>query len=125
LVRYRVSPTSMTAGSVDAVAEGQRIRLSAVRQLLDIRTGTPEMAQADIIAMTTLLLGSERGVRAENTSRALDNIMRLASAFYTSYGVTALEAGRHWTAQRAVLARRLHEIAYYWLGQRDFLAASR
>jgi glycosyl transferase family 2 len=114
LVRFRISSFSMTASYGDKTQEGHRLRIANMAHLLNWNEATQtESAEKQFRAMVALLFGSRADIDPWDSSRTVQEVLRLHKTFCAFYRLSEKECAAHRERLRARLSRRLLEVAYY------------
>ena len=125
LLKYRISPSSMTSTYGDQVQEGHRIRITNIKHLLGRNDTTDTVGvESQFHFMFRLLFGSETAVKCDDIPGAVREIFRLQSAFCAYFKVDEKDCKSHRVRLRGSLSRRLHRIAYDRYHQGDYAAAA-
>jgi glycosyl transferase family 2 len=111
LLRYRVSPWSMTATYGPRLDEGPRLALAQLVPLLDWPADQRASNLARLEAMRTLLFGALDRLEPAAVGGALAQILRLQPRFAREHQLTPAEAARHRAALAASLSERLVVLA--------------
>jgi hypothetical protein len=125
LVRYRISPSSMTATFVEKLEEGPQISIANIDDLLGA-DGTKMVINAGQLSiMTSLLWGSQVNLSQQEVNWATAAILRLHVAFCRSYGVDRRSCRMHRAAVCSDMSWRLTRMADLDVDQDNYATARR
>ena len=113
LVRYRITPWSMTSTYGATVHDEElRIRNANLGHLLGYDKAQRLMSNKEqVTSMTSLLLGNDTGLQPEEAIAAAEDILRLHFAFCEYYEIGSKECRTHRAELCSRIGRRIVEIA--------------
>jgi hypothetical protein len=121
LVRFRVTPWSMTAAHGDRLHEGDRMSIAHIERLLG--WDKAESNEVNFRAMSTLLQGGRTDLDPQAARKASKEILRLHSAFGQDYGIPRKECNTHRAKLTSHMGRRFIDMALSSFNRGDYRAA--
>jgi glycosyltransferase involved in cell wall biosynthesis len=115
LVRYRITPWSMTSTYEDRTREGNQIRLASVVHLLGWDKTDVALNQVHFSKMADLLFGSDVNLDPKEVTGVSEEVLQLHAAFCQSYEIDQRDCLIHRSKLRSQLSRRLLQIAHRYL----------
>jgi glycosyltransferase involved in cell wall biosynthesis len=124
LVRFRVTPWSMTAAHGDRLHEGDRMSIAHIERLLDWdKNEKVESNEVKFRAMSLFLQGRLTDLDSQAARKALKEILRLHSAFCQDYGIVRKGCRAHRAKLTSHMSRRIIGIAHSSFDRGDYRAA--
>jgi glycosyltransferase involved in cell wall biosynthesis len=121
LVRFRVTPWSMTAAYGDRLHEGDRMSIAHIERLLG--WDKAESNETNFRAMSSLLQGGLTDLDPQVARKASNEIFRLHSAFCQGYGILRKDCSTHRAKLTSHMSRRIIGIAHFSFDRGDYRAA--
>lgn len=106
-VRWRIHSQSMTSGGGPRVKEALRLQAAEVNRFLKSGGASPASSRERCLNMHTLLFGDVLSLTPPELATALDDVLRLQTAFANEFRLAPRDARRHRRQVRQRAALRL------------------
>jgi glycosyltransferase involved in cell wall biosynthesis len=124
LVRYRITPWSMTATYGDRGHEGDRMSIAHIEGLLGWdKSEKVECNEVKFRAMSSLLLGGWTDLNPQAAQEASKEILRLHAAFCQGYGIPRKNCSTHRAKLTSHMSQRIIGMAHSSFDRGDYRAA--
>jgi hypothetical protein len=124
LVRFRVTPWSMTATYGDRVREGDRMSIAHIARLLGWdKVENVESNEVKFGAMSSLLQGGLTHLDPQAARKVSNEILLLHSAFCQGYGILRKDCDTHRVKLTSQMSQRIIGIAHSSFDRGDYRAA--